>query len=831
MKKLTISDFSGGIQESTDPNDFTPRQWARLKGFIGSDERTFETQWGVQTVGSLVNVTAVYPLVTSGRTFLVAIRTDGTIWWAQTTLATQGYTLTNAVTWSQITTAANFGWADGNIAQPSISILPNTDYKFLCSVPFEARKYTRVPTNGTRDNVDKDSDNPAMPLGISSAVLIHSTTVNGVQNNTPQQALIAFADEDTGTVKAVVFPHIRRFPTHGDEGDFIKANVYDGTNTLQSVGVDDGWPLALTPSVRHQPYTYLDSNAALLPGRGIIPRANVGTTKGGILLLGDIEWRSSFATPATSDGKTYPLLQPNGSALFGTTETTAIWPSDLENTARVLYNEGGGVVYLKNTSGVIATITNKSLDNNLATLQTSVAHNFNVGDKVEIQGVDGIFNGTYTLASGTAGINIRYERLAADIPSTAVTQTPDQPAPRAFSYKYRVEVGAYQTIPNSWNNIYVVASAADTGIVAAPQLNVANHILNDNNTGPYRGGIYFSAGELDTFDPRAVLIPGKTDVQIRGMHVIDDTVIIITTAGSEQDGVYRMRGYLSQLISYSGNSDPTAVRLELIRGGIGGHPRSTNTHKNFSCLWPEAGLVVFVDSKGGVWFTNGDECDRLDRFGPLAPNRGSENNHVAAAGNHLFVYRDNRLLVFSVMASGEGSGNGCWTELNVPGSLTSMVGADNSLYAVRTYSGISRVIRMSPSHPIAERGCIDGIPVDLTVSTQTMGDVGSHKRTVWHRFGMTFSTKTSCTLKTATVQSTGALNIGIGQTAQLPDVEYSRTFNRVYDDPSILGEFTMPAGIGTQDVASATVTFTGYVRLQSASFWITGQTPRDGDDR
>jgi hypothetical protein len=828
MRKLTINDFSGGIQESTVSDDFSPRQWAQLKGIIPDSELNFESQWPIQTVGtSFTDVRAVYPLPSTIGTFLVAIKTNGTIWWTKAPNPDAAYTVSNAISWTQITTAANLGWASGNnTTQPTRSVLANPDYKFICAVPLEVFKYVRKPKTGDQDNVTADEDDPAAPRGVASGVLLHSTTVSGGADIAAQQALVAFVDTtSTGSVKIIVFPDIRRIPTHSDKADFINAKVINNSGQETIVSVANGWPLAYTPSVRHHPYTYLNKDGALLPGKGIIPRANVGTMKGGVLLLGDIEWRSTFGSdPVVLDS--VPLLSVDNKKVFGLDELRAGWPNGVVKTARVLYNEGGGIVYLNSSQGVSARITNKALTTNVATLTTAANHNFEEGETIEVVGVDPTFNGIHTLTS-VSGTSLTFALTADNVTSTAVT---DETA-RVFAYKYKMEVGQYQEIPNSWNNIWIAASINDTEIRVARQFNLATHILNDANTGPYRNAFYFSAGEIDTFDSRAVIIPGKTDVALRGMHAIDDTLIVISTAGSDLDGVYRIRGFFSRLINYSSNSDPNAIRLELIRGGVGAPARTTTVHKNYSCLWAEAGIVAFIDRLGGVWYTNGQECDRLDRFGPRAPARATEDDHVASFGKHLFVWRANRLLVFTIMESAEGQGSGCWTEVNMPGVASSMVGSRSNLYFVRTQGGVSQVCRMSPSGPNAERACIDGSPLTITVSTATFGAVSEHRRTVWHRFGMTFSTPTSCTVGTVRVQSTGALNIGTDVTADavFPDVQYKRTLNRTYNNKGILGEFTIPAGIGQQAEASATISFTGYVQLQSASFWITGSDPRSGD--
>lgn len=67
------------------------------------------------------------------------------------------------------------------------------------------------------------------------------------------------------------------------------------------------------------------------------------------------------------------------------------------------------------------TITNKALTSNVATLTTGTAHGFEVGQRVEVTGVDATFNGTFTITAVPSTTTFRYEKTAADVTSTAVS--------------------------------------------------------------------------------------------------------------------------------------------------------------------------------------------------------------------------------------------------------------------------------------------------------------------------------------------------------------------------------------------------------------------------
>jgi hypothetical protein len=67
------------------------------------------------------------------------------------------------------------------------------------------------------------------------------------------------------------------------------------------------------------------------------------------------------------------------------------------------------------------TVINKALTSNVATLTTGTNHGFEVGQKVEVTGVDGTFDGTHTITAVPSPVTFRFERTAADVPSAAVS--------------------------------------------------------------------------------------------------------------------------------------------------------------------------------------------------------------------------------------------------------------------------------------------------------------------------------------------------------------------------------------------------------------------------
>jgi uncharacterized delta-60 repeat protein len=69
-------------------------------------------------------------------------------------------------------------------------------------------------------------------------------------------------------------------------------------------------------------------------------------------------------------------------------------------------------------------IIQKQLTSNVATITTLQAHNFRTGDSVKIQGVDEVFDGTYTITSSNTASSFSFTKNNIDVEATTVT-SPD----------------------------------------------------------------------------------------------------------------------------------------------------------------------------------------------------------------------------------------------------------------------------------------------------------------------------------------------------------------------------------------------------------------------
>ena len=75
------------------------------------------------------------------------------------------------------------------------------------------------------------------------------------------------------------------------------------------------------------------------------------------------------------------------------------------------------------STAATATVTNKVLTGNFATLTVSSAHTFVVGETITVSGVDATFNGSYEVTATPTALTVRYEKTASNVPSAASSGT------------------------------------------------------------------------------------------------------------------------------------------------------------------------------------------------------------------------------------------------------------------------------------------------------------------------------------------------------------------------------------------------------------------------
>lgn len=927
MKQIVLDDFSGGQNEVLMPREFGPGQWNRLIGLIANEDGRVETQPAIQRIGSYPAndfFYKIHAIVTHVGTYLIAITRLGRIYWAPAPDATATYATANAVTWTQLTTAQNYVWSLDGASNIQATISDNPYYKFVCDLPVRAYLYTRVPSATTGQKPDVSYDTDAANQGREFPGVLINNRYNGTA-----QAIVVYVNTITNTVQALVFPNMRRVPTYetsinSKEANgpdrklhFINGLFLDGKSYsygAQAAGMTELWPFSLSSgvsSVSRHPFSYTNVRGANLSGTGIIPRANVGCSIEGKLILGDIEWRQSADSLPTVDVDPVTL-----GSVEGTSPQLIDWKTEegLLPKGRVVYNNGPDKVFLAKDStattgqqrgvktaqkGALARADSGGSYANTCKLILKGTPPTDGGfSGVKVIGVGPNFNGTFTVSSDNVELNgntLTYTFNRGGSYPTTITQGPRSGKVIFYTTSSEAEIelkpGAYAALPNdsAWDDFYAFCENNESSAVLAglPDRLVARHFLNDGNTGRVANGIYFSIADIDQFNPTGEFTISRGGAPIAGMHAIDSTIVAITEGGGESDGVYRIRGSFT----LAGLDDPTALRVELIKGGVG-IPLNTEYFTNNprrSCLWPDASTVVFVDRLGGVYTTDGNSCDRIDRFGPTVPTRVGFTS-IAAVGKHLFMSRASlaggsgennlSLMCFTITRSDGQTAQGVWTEISLcknmqisagspPAGTDShltvggrtlytdrrllafdMAAGQDDLYFIGVYDNPTsqpisggwtngsasyeqaaggHVYRLALNGPTAERGRIDNVPVMQIVQTPTLGSDTDYETTNWHAIATGFVARGGLSLWGWYVGKE-SFSDGIGTI--FPTTNSAPYATRDFTaDSGRLQQYKQDGKLGQSRMLSYRLFFSGDVVFQSFSAWTTGSSPVDGVQR
>jgi hypothetical protein len=159
-------------------------------------------------------------------------------------------------------------------------------------------------------------------------------------------------------------------------------------------------------------------------------------------IVPDVKVDINIATPSTS-ATTGALVVHGGVGITGDVNVagnitfggtgTNVSTANLAVNAPLVFTGSGSVVSTSDlglvteskytiTNIPVATVINKQLSSNVATLTTRVAHNFVAGDSVVVASVDSTYNGTYTIASAPTTTTFTYAKTNSDLVSTSIGQ-------------------------------------------------------------------------------------------------------------------------------------------------------------------------------------------------------------------------------------------------------------------------------------------------------------------------------------------------------------------------------------------------------------------------
>jgi len=149
------------------------------------------------------------------------------------------------------------------------------------------------------------------------------------------------------------------------------------------------------------------------------------------------------------------------------------------------------------STAITATVTNKQLTSNVATLTVSSAHTFVVGETITVSGVDATFNGSYVVTATPTALTVRYAKNAANVSSTVSAGTITNTAGwKGFSLGDGAlsNISAAKITAGSLAANVIVTSNLDAGQITTGSLDAAR----------------ISAGSITAAKLSATAIDGKT---------------------------------------------------------------------------------------------------------------------------------------------------------------------------------------------------------------------------------------------------------------------------------------------------------------------------------
>ena len=301
-----------------------------------------------------------------------------------------------------------------------------------------------------------------------------------------------------------------------------------------------------------------------------IPTASTSPTTGALTVVGGVGIQGDLNIQGNVDIE--------GTIVFGGGGTT-VETSNLAVTDPFVFVGAGNqadtvdlgfiVEHTVNVSAITATVTNKSLTNNVATLTTSAAHNYRVGDVVVVSGVDGTFDGTFAITSVTSN-TFTYAKTNANVTSQVATGGTDVQKRRVYD-----------------------------GIVRDTTDNVVkffqNLVVKPTSTVDFaEAGITYADIKVDDIDADAITATGNLTIATNKLTVNASSGAVnmandLTVTGNITAGSINSAGTLTFTggASFSGTTDVQELREQVVNPSIA---------SNAATLDWSAGNIFYTDA-------------------------------------------------------------------------------------------------------------------------------------------------------------------------------------------------------------------------------------------
>jgi|694.fasta_scaffold13386_7 hypothetical protein len=343
MKKIDITDFSGGINVRFAPEDFKVNESFELTGLMITNEQTLRSQPPLQTISNYnsgqppLDFREIRPLVNpNGTQYIIGITESNEVWHTLVHSSGDAGDVAKGYNWTRVFAVNPVGSASFTVAnnahiisnfsfttpyslypgQPAIQTVPalliTNSYNIGTSVdqPYVVFALPGVVPQAYRllDNAGNPAIYPGYlptnPQNVVSTYMASLVSVTWSAPSNPGSSAITnyYIYDRNGTLKATVPANQFSVGFAGVSGDEVGVRVRAGN----SYGIT---PFDVGGEVR-------------VPATGYVPRANVGVFWNGYLVLGDIE----YYRDVSDISKNIPLSNSNSTRI-----RNGIWFSTPDN--------------------------------------------------------------------------------------------------------------------------------------------------------------------------------------------------------------------------------------------------------------------------------------------------------------------------------------------------------------------------------------------------------------------------------------------------------------------------------------------------------------------
>jgi len=283
--------------------------------------------------------------------------------------------------------------------------------------------------------------------------------------------------------------------------------------------------------------------------------------------------------------------------------------------------DDGNKIYRYSTA-YTATVTNKQITSNVATLTVSSAHTFVVGETITVSGVDATFNGSYEVTATPTALTVRYAKTASNVTSTGSSGTITNTAGWkgfALGDGALINIAANKITAGSLDAGVIVTSNLDAGQITTGTLtgrtirtaasgrrvevdssnnalsfyNAAGTALGHIRPATDQAGVIISSGGSATTDfvssvhPKMIMYPAGTDGQF---------TLIVNSAGGGLE-VKSASGIISALIGATNTAAVNPYGQRTLREiGLGSATTYSDLSSVIAGITGEEGFIVLTYS-------------------------------------------------------------------------------------------------------------------------------------------------------------------------------------------------------------------------------------------